>query len=95
VRLLCFNQRKQPVLTDFRGKIIPPYAILSHRWGNAEILLEDIGSGTYKEKMSVGTVWRHEKVERIVIVFRCLRGESNYNVGASLYRLAAGRWDER
>jgi hypothetical protein len=34
-------------------------------------------------------------VERIVIVFRCLREESIYNVGASLYGLAAGRWDER
>jgi hypothetical protein len=45
--------------------------------------------------LSVGTVWRHEKVGRIVIVFRCLREESIYNVGASLYRLAAGRWDER
>jgi tetratricopeptide (TPR) repeat protein len=50
MRLLCFNQLNQPVLTDFRGKTIPPYAILSHRWGDAEILLEDIGSGTYKEK---------------------------------------------
>jgi hypothetical protein len=45
--------------------------------------------------LSVGTVWRHEKVGRIVMVFRCLREESIYNVGASLYRLAAGRWDER
>jgi hypothetical protein len=50
MRLLCFDQLKQLVLTDFRGKTIPPYAILSHRWGDAEILLEDIGSGTYKEK---------------------------------------------
>jgi hypothetical protein len=46
-------------------------------------------------KVSVGAVWRHEKVERIVIVFRCLHEESIYNVGASFYRLAAGRWDER
>jgi hypothetical protein len=50
MRLLCFDQLNQLVLTDFRGKTIPPYAILSHRWGDAEILLEDIGSGTYKEK---------------------------------------------
>jgi hypothetical protein len=46
-------------------------------------------------KLSVGTVWRHEKVGRIVMVFKCLREESIYNVGASLHRLAAGRWDER
>jgi hypothetical protein len=50
MRLLCFDQSRQYVLTDFRGKTIPPYAILSHRWGDAEVLLEDIGSGTYKEK---------------------------------------------
>jgi hypothetical protein len=30
--------------------MILPYTILLHRWSNAEILLEDIGSGTYKEK---------------------------------------------
>jgi hypothetical protein len=50
MRLLHFNQFKKLVLTDFCGKIILPYAILSHRWGDAEILLEDIGSATYKEK---------------------------------------------
>jgi hypothetical protein len=47
------------------------------------------------DTLSVGTVWRHEKVGRIAMVFKCLREESIYNVGASLYRLAAGRWDER
>jgi hypothetical protein len=45
--------------------------------------------------MSVGTLWRHEKVGRIVMVFKCLREGSIYNVGASLYRLATGSWDER
>jgi hypothetical protein len=50
MRLLCFDQLERLILTDFRGKTIPPYAILSHRWGDAEILLEDIESGTYKEK---------------------------------------------
>jgi hypothetical protein len=34
--------------------------------------------------LSVGTVWRHEKVGRIVMAFRCLPGGSIYNVGASL-----------
>jgi hypothetical protein len=29
------------------------------------------------------------------MVFMCLCEGSIYNVGASLYRLAAGRWDER
>jgi hypothetical protein len=50
MRLLCFDQLERLVMTDFRDKTIPPYAILSHRWGDTEILYEDIGSGTYKEK---------------------------------------------
>jgi hypothetical protein len=64
-----------------------------------EVSLEELGIVGLAElgrlEMSVGTVWRHEKVGRIVIVFRCLREKSIYNVGATLYRLAAGRWDER
>jgi hypothetical protein len=38
------------VLTDFCNKTIPPYAILSHRWSDSEILIEDVLSGTYKER---------------------------------------------
>jgi hypothetical protein len=47
MRLLHFNQLKKLVFADFRGKKVPPYAILSHRWGDAETLLEDIGSGSH------------------------------------------------
>jgi MoxR-like ATPase len=50
MRLLHFVHPDRLVLTDFHGKSIPQYAILSHRWGGFEILLEDIGSGAYKEK---------------------------------------------
>jgi hypothetical protein len=50
MRLLHFDQLEGLVLTDFRGKTIPRYAILSHTWGEDEILFEDIGSGTYKYK---------------------------------------------
>ncbi|KAF2647174.1 HET-domain-containing protein [Lophiostoma macrostomum CBS 122681] len=38
------------VSTDFRGKTIPPYAILSHRWGDSEVLFEDLGNRDCKEK---------------------------------------------
>ncbi|KAH7061799.1 kinesin light chain [Paraphoma chrysanthemicola] len=38
------------VSTDFRGKTIPPYAILSHRWGDSEVLLEDLELDLCKEK---------------------------------------------
>ncbi|KAL5382944.1 hypothetical protein DPSP01_006213 [Paraphaeosphaeria sporulosa] len=50
MRLLHFDQLERLVLTDFRGKTIPPYAILSHRWSDSEILLEDIASGVYKDR---------------------------------------------
>jgi hypothetical protein len=50
MRLLHFDMRRKLVLTDFRGKTIPPYAILSHRWTDSEILIEDVLGGTYKER---------------------------------------------
>jgi hypothetical protein len=50
MRLLHFDALGRLVLTDFRGKTIPPYAILSHRWSDSEILIEDIWNGTYKKK---------------------------------------------
>ncbi|KAK7177485.1 kinesin light chain [Paraphaeosphaeria sporulosa] len=50
MRLLHFDALGRLVMTDFRGKTIPPYAILSHRWSDSEILLEDVASGTYKDK---------------------------------------------
>lgn len=52
MRLLHFDPSGRLVLTNFRRKIIPPYAILSHRWGDSEILFEEIGNGTYKDKGS-------------------------------------------
>ncbi|KAH8698104.1 kinesin light chain [Phaeosphaeriaceae sp. PMI808] len=50
MRLLHFNALGKLVLTDFRGKPIPPYAILSHRWSDSEILIEDVSSEVYTEK---------------------------------------------
>ncbi|OCK73957.1 kinesin light chain 3 [Lepidopterella palustris CBS 459.81] len=50
MRLLHVDHSERLVSTDFRGKTIPPYAILSHRWGDSEVLLEDIRNNTYKEK---------------------------------------------
>ncbi|KAF2726443.1 HET-domain-containing protein, partial [Polyplosphaeria fusca] len=49
MRLLHFDGEIL-VSTDFRGKTVPPYTILSHRWGDSEVLLEDLGRDTYKEK---------------------------------------------
>ncbi|KAL5371754.1 hypothetical protein DPSP01_014034 [Paraphaeosphaeria sporulosa] len=50
MRLLHFDALGRLVLTDFRGKTIPPYAILSHRWSDSEILFEHIASGVYQER---------------------------------------------
>ncbi|USP76252.1 kinesin light chain 3 [Curvularia clavata] len=50
MRLLHFDHLNRLILTDFHGKPVPPYAILSHRWQKSEILFEDIASGEYKEK---------------------------------------------
>ncbi|CAI6226601.1 unnamed protein product [Periconia digitata] len=50
MRLLHFDQVGRLLLTDFSGKTTPPYAILSHRWGDSEILFIDIANGTYREK---------------------------------------------
>jgi hypothetical protein len=50
MRLLHFNALGTLFLTDFRGKPIPPYAILSHRWSDSEILIEDISDAKYKQR---------------------------------------------
>ncbi|KAI2475466.1 AAA superfamily ATPase [Pyrenophora tritici-repentis] len=50
MRLLHYDALGRLVLTDFRGKTTPRYAILSHRWSDSEALIEDISSGTYEEK---------------------------------------------
>lgn len=51
MRLLHFDSLDRLVLTDFSGKPIPPYAILSHRWSGSEILLDDVRSGAYKKRV--------------------------------------------
>jgi tetratricopeptide (TPR) repeat protein len=50
MRLLHSDALGRLLLTDFRGKPIPPYAILSHRWSDSETLIEDISNENYKEK---------------------------------------------
>jgi tetratricopeptide (TPR) repeat protein len=50
MRLLHVDELGEFILTDFRGKTIPPYAILSHRWGNSEVLFNDVMDRTYREK---------------------------------------------
>jgi hypothetical protein len=50
MRLLHFDALDRLILIDFRGKPIPLYAVLSHRWSDSETLIEDIRDRRYKEK---------------------------------------------
>lgn len=52
MRLLKYNEHGEVFLTeDLLGKDeIPPYAILSHTWGNEEVTFDDLTNGTGKEK---------------------------------------------
>jgi len=38
------------VLTEYTGEDLPPYAILTHTWGQEEVSFQDIGAGTGKIK---------------------------------------------
>jgi tetratricopeptide (TPR) repeat protein len=52
MRLLHFNEAGRLVLMNFPDDGIPPYAILSHRWGGpgSEVLFQDLGRDRCKEK---------------------------------------------
>jgi hypothetical protein len=52
MRLLKYDEHGKVCLTrDLMGKDeIPPYAILSHTWGNEEVTFQDLTNGTGKEK---------------------------------------------
>jgi hypothetical protein len=50
MQLFHFDALGRLILTDFSGKPIPPYAILSHRWSDSETLIEDISNENYKER---------------------------------------------
>jgi tetratricopeptide (TPR) repeat protein len=50
MRLLHFDALDRLILIDFRGKPIPPYAVLSHRWSDSETLIDDVRNEKYKEK---------------------------------------------
>lgn len=50
MRLLHFDQTGRLILTNFSGKLLPPYAVLSHRWGNDEVLFQDLAKDDYKSK---------------------------------------------
>ena len=48
MRLLKLKGDSQPSLVKFIGDKIPPYAILSHRWGtdSEDVKLKDLENGT-------------------------------------------------
>src|ERR1700750_152786 len=42
-------------LTEFFGKNVPPYAILSNTWGVEEVTFKDVSKGTYRNKPAYNT----------------------------------------
>lgn len=50
MRLLHVDSSRGLISTDFSQKTIPPYAILSHTWGDDEFLFEDLVNGTGTSK---------------------------------------------
>jgi hypothetical protein len=52
MRLLHLDRSERLTSTDFSGKTIPPYAILSHTWDGDEFLFEDLVNETGKSKAS-------------------------------------------
>lgn len=50
MRLLNVNAQKLE-LVEFFGNQIPPYAILSHTWGNDEVTFQDVQRGQYEHKL--------------------------------------------
>jgi hypothetical protein len=54
MRLLYFDSFRRLTSADFSRKTIPPYAILSHTWGDDEFLFEDLVNGTGESKAGYG-----------------------------------------
>jgi hypothetical protein len=50
MRLLYFDSSRRLTFADFSRKKIPPYAILSHTWGDDEFLFEDLVNGKGESK---------------------------------------------
>ena len=50
MRLLHFNELGKLRWTEFGKDSIPPYAILSHTWGNEEVSFADLENGTGERK---------------------------------------------
>jgi hypothetical protein len=50
MRLLYIDSSGRLTSKDFSRKTIPPYAILSHTWGDDEFFFEDLVNGTGKRK---------------------------------------------
>jgi hypothetical protein len=52
MHLLEWTKDEEPIITSFNDNELPPYAILSHRWGEAagEVSFEDIKGNAGKNK---------------------------------------------
>jgi hypothetical protein len=59
MRLLEIDCHDELSLTEFSGVNIPPYAILSHTWGedSEEVTFKDLTEGNSKSKTGYSKIW--------------------------------------
>jgi Heterokaryon incompatibility protein (HET) len=78
MRLLYFDGSGRLTSTNFSRKIIPPYAILSHTWGDDEFLFEDLVNGTgygkagYEKILFCGEQAAHDHVQYFWVDTCCI-----------------------
>ncbi|KAH7303117.1 heterokaryon incompatibility protein-domain-containing protein [Stachybotrys elegans] len=56
MRLLTRNGSGKISLKEFSHNKIPPYAILSHTWGDEEVIFKDISDGGVENKLGYGKI---------------------------------------
>jgi len=55
--MMLLNTTARPLsVLEFHDESTPPYAILSHTWGDGEVLFRDIQNGTCELKAGIGKV---------------------------------------
>lgn len=64
MRLLRVDKDINLVFEEFINERIPPYAILSHTWGNGEVGFEDMENGSGKRKEGFSKIYKCAKKAR-------------------------------
>ncbi|KAF1944328.1 HET-domain-containing protein [Clathrospora elynae] len=78
MRLLCFNSLGRLTSANFSKKALPPYAILSHTWGEEEFLFDDLvnstgeGKAGYKKIMFCGEQAARDRIQYFWVDTCCI-----------------------